>query len=350
MSRVSVGQPLEIPAGNWNEIQAMLDWWRRQRHTLDRGIKGEKPHPSWVWVHNLSGNDCTLGEALGIDGPVDKLVSDIPGLYLNTELPFSDQIALKGVTPQEEHAGRFVVTLEPIPAGGMGRACIRGACWARLQPEEDDTEGDRAEIEADSRILKVSGSGSAQVEFRPDTDAAGWGIVVLHAPPARVVFTASSAGSFVVTATTGFVETPIDNLSGDNDLNTGAIDNYFSLESNVITVHKTGVYQMLLNGRFQIQNASSQWCRAYLFVRVRENSSESWSAAPQFFERIFLDVYHDSTTVFDSYIRNNRHGVGGFVPLVAGNQMRVELGCMYFGGASAPSVDVSSITLSFTNF
>ncbi len=75
---------------------------------------------------------------------------------------FKDRVALKCVSPQADRAGKFVVLLEPLVDGAIGRAYITGACMVRV--EMVDESHAFADTALDRMDALVSGpSGAAQL-------------------------------------------------------------------------------------------------------------------------------------------------------------------------------------------
>jgi hypothetical protein len=154
------GDDLEIGAFDWNDMKAMLTWWKRQgRHTsggapLNQGLGGgrERSH-TWAWVKNTSSVNRSTHEILGLGG------SFLDYAYAG----YSEQLALNGTTPTTAtHTGRFGVTMEPIPAGRIGKCVVAGVTQCKLNVV---TTGDRfAEVTNNNgSYLTTASSGSAQV-------------------------------------------------------------------------------------------------------------------------------------------------------------------------------------------
>lgn len=130
LKKVQSGDKLEIPAETFNTmIDAARDFRSRQR-----SISQERPQSfrqaSIVLVRNNSGSDRNLGEILGIDSPIIG-----PSDNLNE---FKKRVILSCSTPSPSyHIAKFVVLLEPIANGKIGRAVIAGVAPAYIYVYED---------------------------------------------------------------------------------------------------------------------------------------------------------------------------------------------------------------------
>ena len=121
LRKVAPGESLRIPAGAYNAfIDAAQDFQRRQRDHSSQA-KDAPQIPGTVYIRNDSGADRARYEVLGVSGPLFPIGS--------LDGSFRDVTALTGVVPTEAgHKGRFVVLVEPIRAGQVGRALAVGVC------------------------------------------------------------------------------------------------------------------------------------------------------------------------------------------------------------------------------
>jgi len=117
--KVRPGEPLRIPADAYNAfVDAARGHQGRQADlaaTPGRTVRRTDILP----VRNSSGGNVDRFAILGIDSvlitPTDNLDE------------FKNRPALDGITPDiDVHAGRFVVTIEPIASGKIGRAVAAG--------------------------------------------------------------------------------------------------------------------------------------------------------------------------------------------------------------------------------
>lgn len=175
--KVSGGQKLRISARALNDMLDVVAWWKGQRG-------GKNPTPDqggdWVLIQNL-GDDVDRFGVLGIN---DVLINP------NDSLPdFQSRIALTGAVPRlDTHLGLFVVTLEPIEAGKIGRARLDGAIQVQIQVTAD-TKGMLAADVLDGDVTQLAlTAGGFRVRWIDDYDSGAggsqtlWGIVQLGQP------------------------------------------------------------------------------------------------------------------------------------------------------------------------
>ena len=134
LKTVSPGQPLVIPASTYNALIAAARE-HRARKSIMAGAPLTEPQPSAaavVLVRNDSGSDQSQFAVLGVDAPIV--------LPADNESEFRRRVALSCVTPQAGlHEGRFVVLLELLAAGAIGRAAAAGLVPVRLYVADVDT-------------------------------------------------------------------------------------------------------------------------------------------------------------------------------------------------------------------
>jgi hypothetical protein len=120
---VRSGEQLVIPAAAYN---AMLDAAQAHRN---RKIN-LAPHRGgfdslYVHVENATGKALERFSVVGLDGPSETENFDA----------FCNQIAFKGVVPQERHGQRFAVLQQDAAPGMMVRACVSGVTIGRVRVE-----------------------------------------------------------------------------------------------------------------------------------------------------------------------------------------------------------------------
>jgi len=173
LRKVAPGETLRIPAGAYNAfIDAAQDLQRRQREQASQA-KDVQQIPGTVYIRNDSGADRARYEILGVSGPLFTLGS--------TDGSFRDVTALIGVVPTEAgHKGRFVILVEPIRSGQIGRALAVGVCPVML------TMSDPAHLYADVADGSPAGlasaeSGAAAILWTALPWGSGWALVRLPA-------------------------------------------------------------------------------------------------------------------------------------------------------------------------
>jgi len=177
LRKVRSGQRLEIPAAAYNAfVDAAIDLQRRRQNALGDPKQAFR-QTGTVLVRNDSGSDVPRFGVLGIDGP-------LIGPSDNVE-EFKNRVALAGVTPvAADHTGKFVVTLEPIAAGEIGRAVISGIAIAKVNVADAGTTYDYADV-ADGQVDYLeakTNTGSAQILWLEAGTGEKWAVVRLSNP------------------------------------------------------------------------------------------------------------------------------------------------------------------------
>lgn len=178
LQHVQRGDPLRIPSGDWNKIvDATRAFYQQQAGlgaTAPAAVGGRQA--SVVMVKNASDADQERFAVLGVDGPVI--------LPEDNEDEFKRQVALSCVVPTEaDHRGKFVILLEPLPVGAIGRACAAGVSIVRLEiVNEDDTQADVLDGDA-TKLTTVTSGGAAQVLWTEEaSEGEVWAIVRFGSP------------------------------------------------------------------------------------------------------------------------------------------------------------------------
>lgn len=161
LRKVSAGQTLEIPAKAYN---AFIDSVHavRQMNRLGPagGVRGALA-PGLVYVRNDTGADVDVHAVLGIGGVVYE--PDNADADAQVSIAFRTQVVVKGVTPQAEHVGKFVVIAEPIADGQVGRAFAGGVCVVQITGSAGDVRQFADVDPASTAALALATTGAAQV-------------------------------------------------------------------------------------------------------------------------------------------------------------------------------------------
>jgi hypothetical protein len=169
--KVHSGEPFHMSAAAYN---AFVDAARAhaQQHLFDPPRRPESPLQGQVLVRNDTGEPRDRYSVLGITGPLIDPADNLP--------EFQRILGVQGVTPTSEHAGRFVILLEPLGAGSIGRACIDGVCPVQIEIEDEAHSYAEAAPGLIGRLQSAE-SGTARILWvQPEeerTDDIGWGLV-----------------------------------------------------------------------------------------------------------------------------------------------------------------------------
>lgn len=170
--KVQSGQRLEIPAEAYNAfIDAALAVREHKQFGTDASPFFRQS--GVVKVKNASGADQVRFAILGLASPIIQ-PNDNPD-------EFKRQVTFQGVAPvQNDHAGRFAVLLEPLPAGKIGLAVIAGVVPVRLVVDSAQLYDHAEIINGSTQALRNLPHGSARVLWVEDTSSTErWAIVRL---------------------------------------------------------------------------------------------------------------------------------------------------------------------------
>jgi len=177
LRKVRTGEPLRIPAGAYNAFVDAAHLARRVDPDALRDPALPAAHEHLVWVRNDSGEDLPRFGALGIAGPIIE-----PGEGGNDD-EFKRRTALIGaaITTTDEYVGRFVIAREPIVAGRIGLAVIRGATPAIVNVVDEDHT--HADTYPDEQHLRSGFTGAARILWKED--GTGLKLAVIEIGPAN---------------------------------------------------------------------------------------------------------------------------------------------------------------------
>jgi len=173
MERVRVGQRVRLPAATWNRVLDGTETAERLAKSADAG-RFRPSYAGMVLVRNSSGAPVNRLGVLGIDG-VEFARADNPDEF------DAGGFVLTGGTPDADlHAGRFVVTAEPIADGAVGHAYAVGLCAAKVHiVAAGDAWADVAD--ADATQLTSGPAGSARIVYADAGTGSQWAVVQLAA-------------------------------------------------------------------------------------------------------------------------------------------------------------------------
>jgi hypothetical protein len=190
LRKVKPGDSLQIPAAAYN---AFIDAAIAHRNSGVGGAgAGQRRfrQADIVKVRNDSGSAVVRFGVLGIDAPI-ILPEDAA-----TEAEFIGCVALSGITPAlADHAGRFVILLEPLADGQIGRAWAAGVCQVKINVDEDKDWRYADVADGESGYLEPSNTGSAAILWRAGGTGQQWAVVRLGQGAAEDVVIGRITGS-----------------------------------------------------------------------------------------------------------------------------------------------------------
>lgn len=168
---VSPGEPLRIPAATWNALLTMLGKFQAGQLGAGRPVPSSGPPALDVRVLNDSGADVARGGVLGISGvQVDRAT--------NAD-EFETRPTLTGVQPATGHEAKFVIALEPIPDGAVGRCVLTGLAAVKLYVNVEG-HGFAAAKAGESAELETVAAGPARIVWKESGTGTGkWALMLL---------------------------------------------------------------------------------------------------------------------------------------------------------------------------
>ena len=249
--RIEPGQPIgsAISARAWNRAQDAADI------VLGVGTGfGGRPAELYagasniVLIQNNSGSDVKAAGILGING-----VANAPEDATNETPELCRNPVLGGTTPDESnHTSRFVVTLEPIASGKVGRAACGGVVAFRL--ESSSSSHNFATVKTSSTLVaKSSAFGAIRILARSTTGEAGWvwavGAISVQVERLRLCKT-SSAFNKGTAATLDVWEngTPPNETQTTGETISGVVNKYANIGANKfvsVALHGNGYWYVV---------------------------------------------------------------------------------------------------------
>ena len=172
--KVNPGDPFQVRASTFNTmIDAAKAWKNRQASTAGGPTKYSPPDTDVILVQNDSGADRERFDILGID---DVVINPT-----DNEEEFKSRVALSGVVANPAtHLGRFVVLLEPVADGKLGRACVSGVCPCEI--DVIDASHKYADVNPDSGDRYTLASrqfGGAEILWKESGTGDKWAVLRL---------------------------------------------------------------------------------------------------------------------------------------------------------------------------
>lgn len=165
---VSPGTKLDIPARDWNDLQAMLREYRLGKSLGGGGVTLRDE----ILIKNTTASDVAAFGVLAIDAPVFD--------YAAVEQEVFRGVRFKGIAPSTStpHYGKFAILQEPAKANdGFARAVIGGVTLAKLNiADADDVAAEIANNQ--TGYLSTQAHGSARILWKESgTGTDKWGLV-----------------------------------------------------------------------------------------------------------------------------------------------------------------------------
>lgn len=184
LKKVRPGQPMDIPAAGYNAFVDAARAHKAGKHALVEPRQSPAHAATILLVKNSSGSDRDRFDVLGIDDVVYDPTENLA--------EFKNNPAIDGVTPAAaDHTGRFVILLEPVPDGRIGRGLLMGVCPVKidvqaetnLYADVDDGQTGRLKsgsLGAAAILWKEAGTGEkwALVSVGAGVDAAAAGVKI----------------------------------------------------------------------------------------------------------------------------------------------------------------------------
>jgi hypothetical protein len=169
--KVNAGEPVNIAAEAQNAWTDAAMAFRRNKRQYGSGGLVAAPHEGLILIKNESGAAVQKCGVLGISG---VLINDSQNLA-----EFLNNWTLTGTAPDNPgHLGKFAITLEPIPAGAIGRAFVFGTCPVQISIN-DPSDRWADIVDGDTTQLTSGSTGGVQILYagEADDDGLSWAIV-----------------------------------------------------------------------------------------------------------------------------------------------------------------------------
>lgn len=164
--RVAPGEPLSIPAREWNQLVAGLEQGLGAGPGRQRGFR----QAVTALVRNDTGATLPRFGVVGIGAPL--LDPDDDEAAFLEQIVFAGELATNG-----DYDLKWGLTLAPIASGEIGEAVVQGLSFAKLDTA-DATEAGPAD-DGDVNALTEASCGLARVLYRQSGVGDKWAIVCL---------------------------------------------------------------------------------------------------------------------------------------------------------------------------
>jgi hypothetical protein len=178
--KVRSGSPLRIPAAAYNAfVDAAVDLRRRER-TTNAGPAHEPAQRGIVLVRNDSDDDIEPYHALAITGVLVQPDSEDQERTFYSRTPLTAEVAT-----EESPSLSFVLALQPIKPGDLGRCVLTGVTPARVFiTNETDTT---CELAPEETVLASTPMGGIPILWKEEGTGEKWAVIEMgQTPPGRV--------------------------------------------------------------------------------------------------------------------------------------------------------------------
>jgi len=154
LRKVRSGDPMRIPAETYNAFIDAANDTRRAGGTSTGRISGSPQSPNVIRIRNDTGEARSRYDVVAIGDPIITASQN--------ENHFAEVVAMKGTTPTiPGDRGQWVILLEPLGAGKIGRALVAGVTACRVKMV--DTDHTRCDVEDSSHTLASSTYGRGEI-------------------------------------------------------------------------------------------------------------------------------------------------------------------------------------------
>ncbi len=178
--KVRSGSPLRIPAAAYNAfVDAAVDLRRRER-TANAGPALEPAQRGIVLVRNDSDDEIEPYHALAITGVLVQPDSEDQERTFHSRTPLTAEVAT-----EDSPSLSFVLALQPIKPGDLGRCVLTGVTPARVFiTNETDTT---CELAPEETVLASTPMGGIPILWKEEGVGEKWAVIEMGQPsPGRV--------------------------------------------------------------------------------------------------------------------------------------------------------------------
>lgn len=170
--KVNPGDPLVISATSFNTLMDVAKLYRAGGIGGSRGASRSGRDSGIVLIENTTDDDFQIRSPMRITGLAIQPETDDDSELL------ANQVLAGGAMLGE--ADPLAVVLDRIPAHGIGRAQISGACAVRLRIEAESHRGAIPYWLCDSKQFQTVGAGGYPILWKESGTGDKWGVILLR--------------------------------------------------------------------------------------------------------------------------------------------------------------------------